>query len=87
MNNLSSLIKFHRRAAELSQAELASLAGVSRKVVQNLEMGNTKVSWDNVIAVLYTLNVSLEPSGPIVPRWRSSLDAEQSPAQPPNSQS
>jgi DNA-binding XRE family transcriptional regulator len=67
---LDNLIKYHRKAAGLPQAELASLAGVSRKVVQTLEAGNTKVSWDNVLAVLQTLNINLEPVGPLVDRWR-----------------
>lgn len=67
---LDTLIKYHRKAARLSQAELALLAGVSRKIVQNLEAGNTKVSWDNVLAVLKTLNISLEPAGTLVDRWR-----------------
>jgi transcriptional regulator with XRE-family HTH domain len=72
MNPISSLIRYHRRAADLSQAELSALAGVSRKVVQSLEAGNTKVSWENVNAVLKTLNISLEPIGPLVDRWRKS---------------
>ena len=81
MTHLNSLLRFHRRAARLSQVELASLAGVSRKVVQNIEVGNTKVSWDNVIAVLKALNISMEPTGPMVHKWRNSLNSESAPAQ------
>lgn len=82
---LDNLIRYHRKAARLSQAELALLSGVSRKVLQNLEAGNTKVSWDNVLAVLKTLNISLEPVGPLVDRWRqgafSSDDSKKKPTQ------
>jgi predicted transcriptional regulator len=69
---LDGIIRYHRKAAALSQAELSSLAGVSRKVVQSLEAGNAKVSWDNVLAVLRTLNITLEPVGPLIDRWRKS---------------
>lgn len=68
--DLDSLITYHRKAAGLSQVELSSLAGVSRKVVQSLEAGSTKVSWANVLAVLRILNISPEPVGPLVDRWR-----------------
>jgi HTH-type transcriptional regulator/antitoxin HipB len=68
--DLDSLIRYHRKAAGLSQIELSSLAGVSRKVVQSLEAGNTKVSWGHVLAILRILNISPEPVGPLVDRWR-----------------
>ena len=79
MKDLNRLIKFHRRAAKLTQAELASLAGVSRKVMQNLESGNAQVAWANVIAVLTTLNITLNPVGPMIEKWRDSLKTESAP--------
>ncbi len=71
--NLSSLVRFHRRAAGLSQLELAALANVSRKVVQSLEAGGQQVSWDKLRAVLNVLNVSLQPSGPLIAQWQESI--------------
>lgn len=70
MLNLSSIVRFHRKAADLSQIELAALANVSRKVVQCLESGGEQVSWKNVRAVLAVLNVTLTPTGPLVAQWR-----------------
>ena len=69
--NLSSLVHFHRKAAGLSQIELAALAGVSRKVVQSIESGGGQVSWKNVQAVLGVLNVTLNPTGPLVSQWQA----------------
>jgi HTH-type transcriptional regulator / antitoxin HipB len=69
--NLSSLVLFHRKAAGLSQVELAALAGVSRKVVQSVESGGGQVSWKNVQAVLAVLNVTLNPHGPLVSQWQA----------------
>jgi DNA-binding XRE family transcriptional regulator len=66
---LGSLVRFHRKRARLSQLELAMTAGVSRKVVQDLEGGRDAVSWRNVLAVLEVLNVRLRPEGPLVDEW------------------
>jgi HTH-type transcriptional regulator/antitoxin HipB len=72
--NLSSLIRFHRKAAGLSQVELAALANVSRKVVQCIETGGEQVAWKNVQAVLAVLNVSLTPTGPLVSQWQEGVE-------------
>ena len=74
--NLVSLVRFHRKAAELSQIELAALANVSRKVVQCIESGGNQVSWKNVQAVLAVLNVTLMPSGPMVSQWQGSIEPQ-----------
>jgi DNA-binding XRE family transcriptional regulator len=74
--NLVSLVRFHRKAAELSQIELAALANVSRKVVQCIESGGNQVSWKNVQAVLAVLNVTLMPSGPLVSQWQGSIEPQ-----------
>jgi HTH-type transcriptional regulator/antitoxin HipB len=71
--NLPSLVRYHRKAADLSQIELAELANVSRKVVQCVESGGQQVSWKNVQAVLAVLNVTLTASGPLVSQWQASV--------------
>jgi HTH-type transcriptional regulator/antitoxin HipB len=71
--NLPSLVRYHRKAADLSQIELAELANVSRKVVQCVESGGQQVSWKNVQAVLAVLNVTLTPTGPLVLQWQASV--------------
>jgi len=68
--NLSSLVRYHRKAADLSQIELAELANVSRKVVQCIESGGEQISLKNVQAVLAVLNVTLTPTGPLVAQWQ-----------------
>ncbi len=72
MLNLASIIHFHRREAGLSQVELAAMADVSRKVIQEIEAGRDTAAWRNVLAILAVLNIDLEPSGPLVDRWRQS---------------
>ena len=67
---LASLIAWHRKRAGLSQQELARHAGVSRYVVQDLEAGRGRTTWNKLEAVLNVLNVHLELEGPLVAQWR-----------------
>ena len=69
---LGSLIAFHRKRAGITQVELASHAGVSRFVVQDLEAGAGRTTWKKLEAVLTVLNLRLEPEGPLVEEWRQS---------------
>ncbi len=70
-NQLASLVRFHRKRAGLSQLDMASMADVSRKVVQDLEAGRGGVSWRNLLTVLAVLNVNLRPDGPLIDEWFS----------------
>ena len=70
---LASLITFHRKEAGLSQSALADHAGVSRYVVQDLEAANGRTTWGKLQAVLAVLNLRLEPEGPLVDSWRTTL--------------
>jgi len=73
-NQIGSIIAFQRKRAGLSQTELARYAGVSRYVVQDLEAGTGRTTWNKLEAVLTILNLRLEPEGPLVEEWRHSLD-------------
>lgn len=68
-DQLASLISWHRRRAGLSQVELARHAGVSRYVVQDLEAGVGRTTWARMQPVLRTLNLDLQPRGPLVGEW------------------
>lgn len=72
--DLASIVAFHRKKAGLTQVELARLAGVSRFVVQEIEAGKGRTTLQHVLSVLGTLNLKLEPSGPLVEHWRSRKD-------------
>jgi len=75
-DQLASLVRFHRKRAGLSQVDMASMADVSRKVVQDLEAGRDGVSWRNLMAVLAVLNVNLRPDGPLIDEWFSRSETE-----------
>ncbi|MEX0326269.1 MAG: helix-turn-helix domain-containing protein [Puniceicoccaceae bacterium] len=69
--DLASLVVFHRKKAGLTQIELAELAGVSRFVVQEIEAGRGRTTWKHIGSVLESLNLKLEPRGPLVEQWRN----------------
>ena len=68
-DQLASMISWHRRRAGLSQVDLASHAGVSRYVVQDLEAGAGRTTWARILPVLRALNIQLLPQGPLVNQW------------------
>jgi len=70
IEQLASVIAWHRKKAGLNQTDLAHHAGVSRYVVQDLEAGKGRTTWKKLEAVLKVLNLRLEPEGPLVEKWR-----------------
>jgi ribosome-binding protein aMBF1 (putative translation factor) len=70
VEELSSLVSWHRKRAGLSQEDLAAHANVSRYVVQDIEAGHGRTTWKKLDAVLTVLNLRLEPEGPLVAAWR-----------------
>lgn len=74
-DQLASLVHFHRKRAGLSQIDLASMAGVSRKVVQDVEAGREGVSWRNLRSLLTVLNIQLKPEGPLIDEWLSQQES------------
>jgi HTH-type transcriptional regulator/antitoxin HipB len=58
-SSLSRLIRQHRKAAHLSQTELALLAGVSRTAIQRIERGEVTVQLDTLLGVLKALNIQI----------------------------
>jgi HTH-type transcriptional regulator/antitoxin HipB len=62
---LARLIRVHRKAAGLSQAALAKLAGVGKTVVFDLEHGKDTVQLSTLVAVLKPLNIKISFDGPL----------------------
>lgn len=66
-DELGKLIRRHRKAAGLSQAELAKLAGVGKTALFDLEHGKSTVQLKTVLAVLKPLNIRVSFLGPLSP--------------------
>jgi len=64
--NLGATALRHRKAAGLTQLELARLAGVGKTVVYDLEKGKTTLRLETLLKILAVLNIRLT--------WRAPLD-------------
>jgi HTH-type transcriptional regulator/antitoxin HipB len=62
---LSELILQTRKRANLTQAELAELAGVGKTVVWDLEHGKRTVRLETLVKILAPLNIELVARSPI----------------------
>ncbi len=63
---LPQMVRFHRKKSGLSQAELASLAGVGKTVIFDIEKGKPSVQLDTLRKVLHVLNITLLLQSPLV---------------------
>ena len=62
---LSELILQTRKRANLTQSELAELAGVGKTVVWDLEHGKRTIRLETLLKVLAPLNIDLIARSPI----------------------
>jgi HTH-type transcriptional regulator / antitoxin HipB len=62
---IASTIKKHRKIANLSQIELANLAGIGKTTLFEIEKNNDNVSWHNIKAVLTVLNIKFYLESPL----------------------
>ena len=69
INNIGSIIRFHRKKAGLTQKQLATLAGVGKSVVFDIEKGKITIRLNTLTAILSVLNVSLKPESPLMDQW------------------
>jgi transcriptional regulator with XRE-family HTH domain len=65
------MVRFHRKKAKLSQAELANLSGVGKTVVFDVEHGKETVRLSTLIKMLNTLNIGINFSGPLMNLFRT----------------
>jgi len=56
---LSKIIKKHRKAAGLSQLQLAEMAGVGKTVVFDIEKGKETIQLDTLRKILRVLNIKV----------------------------
>jgi HTH-type transcriptional regulator / antitoxin HipB len=57
---LGEILKKHRKAAKLSQLQLAEMAGIGKTAVFDLEKGKETVQLDTLRKILKVLNIRVE---------------------------
>lgn len=64
-DTIGTTIKKHRKIANISQIELANLAGIGKTTVFEIEKNKDTVSWKNIKAVLQVLNIKIYLESPL----------------------
>jgi y4mF family transcriptional regulator len=63
---LASIVRKHRKAAGLSQLQLAEMAGVGKTVVFDIEKGKGGVRLDTLRKILSVLNIKAQLTSPLM---------------------
>jgi len=68
---LATLIRMHRKAAKLTQLQLAELAGVGKTVVFDIEKGKETVKLNTLRKILKVLNMEIQLTSPLLNNQKS----------------
>ena len=63
---IPELVRTHRKKSLLSQTALASLAGVGKTVIFDLEHGKMTIQLDTLIRILSALNIEIKFYSPLL---------------------
>lgn len=63
---MAIVIKKHRKAAGLSQLQLAEMAGVGKTVIFNIEKGKETIQLDTLRKILAVLNIKVQLTSPFM---------------------
>lgn len=63
---LATVIQKHRKAAGLSQLQLAEMAGVGKTVVYDIEKGKETIQLDTLRKILAVLNIKVQLISPFM---------------------
>ena len=66
INDISAIIKFHRKQSGLTQKGLADLAGVGKTVIYDIEKGKDTIQLNTVIKILKVLNIKIIFKSPLM---------------------
>jgi y4mF family transcriptional regulator len=63
---LGTVIKKHRKAAGLSQLQLAEMAGVGKTVIFDIEKGKETIQLNTLRKILAVLNIKVQLASPFM---------------------
>ena len=73
INNISQMIRYHRKRSGMTQGELADLAGVGKTVVFDMERGKETMQMRTLWLICRALNISIDFSSPIMEEYYASM--------------
>ncbi len=68
---IGTMIRFHRKKARMTQAELAKFAEVGKTVIFDIEKGKSTIKLSTLLRVLHVMNIRLEFKGPLMELYQS----------------
>jgi len=71
---LAEIIRMHRKAAKLSRAQLAEIAGVGKTVIYDIEKGKESVRLNTLQKILNFFQLSIEITSPLMESLRKTQD-------------
>ena len=66
LEELASIVRMHRKAANLTQLQLAELAGVGKTVVFDIEKGKETIQLLTLKKILKVLNIGIQLTSPLL---------------------
>ena len=78
MTGIGRVVRFHRKVAQLTQQELADLAGVGTVFVREVEKGKQTVRLSTLLRVLEALGIGLEWQSPLRRTYEEEVGREDS---------
>lgn len=72
-NDISRMIKYHRKRSGMTQKELADLAGVGKTVVFDIEQGKGTIQLRTLGLICTALNISIDFSSPLMEEYHASM--------------
>jgi y4mF family transcriptional regulator len=75
IDDISRIVRFHRKRAGLSQSELARFAGVGKSAVFNLEKGKETIQLDTLYKILNVLNITIELQSSLMDEYNRQPDS------------
>ena len=67
---IADVIRMHRKAARLSRAQLAEMAGVGKTVIYDIEKGKETIQLDTLRKIFKVLNIKIELTSPLLDNLR-----------------
>ncbi len=73
---IGKVIEFHRKMSGLSREGLATLAGVGKTVIFDVEKGKQTIRLATLFKILQALNINVQLESPLMQHYREAKDAE-----------
>jgi y4mF family transcriptional regulator len=64
--SLAKIVRYHRKKSRLTLLQLATLAGVGKTVVFDIEQGKKTIQLDSLLKIFKVLNISLQFESPLM---------------------